>query len=571
MSASLKKSYKSYQNPDVRNYLVVEVRDSDNPQWQIPPAFGTKHPDTKLFPGHKLVAIRNEPSSKMQLWMYAADPAGQDAYNAKISYPYKGNPSFPRYTRTYLIRRGEHTPLAAGSLDPIDPAAVLVAQESKPADEPYGSLYDLVVRVYDRIPGSAAGASPADTNATGIGQTDGGYQVLRPLGALRPIRLVWKLTLPRTIAENQTATGRLDYTVCPIPGYSFLKLVAEKVIASDDENQTATVERQYAEDQNSGTPLLTMRRSADLEPPERFMDYRQERRETLGVIADEGTQTPDGWDGTPASTVTRESRVEMQTLTEGEKQKLIVTYEYGPLTRRMWDDNLQQHVTTSFHAVPAADIDDWLADSGNIDPDTDFYETEDVSRHWVIVTRVRMPVGSSALPTLTYMTTKVHSWPRVYVDGEFKAVATKQGYSVYTAEIQYKQPWAGECRAKVERWWMKTPPSTAPGSADLTQIDYLMPTGLVLDWPIAQIEILECLHPPLTFTGTTGTTHPVYELEPFAKSLPGTKMWKGGTDTPVNAYDWPDSMVVGFDVTPYRGGYLYTRLTVYKPEFYLVA
>ena len=63
-----------YVGPSVADIIFFERKDSRLPGYAAPPEYGTAHPDTSKWPGHKLALVRpdrNEPG--YVLWYYVAD------------------------------------------------------------------------------------------------------------------------------------------------------------------------------------------------------------------------------------------------------------------------------------------------------------------------------------------------------------------------------------------------------------------------------------------------------------------------------------------------------------------
>jgi hypothetical protein len=77
------------------------------------------------------------------------------------------------------------------------------------------------------------------------------------------------------------------------------------------------------------------------------------------------------------------------------------------------------------------------------------------------------------------------------------------------------------------------------------------------------VTILPCLHGDLTFSGTTGTDNPAYTYAVFSETVLATRLKNSTSD--VEAADWPTKVIADFSLEPYRGGYLCTRIDVFKP------
>lgn len=578
MSVTPYKQVKIYPTPEVSDLLFYEIRHSDLPSFNTPPEYGTAHPDVRKYPHHKLVFVEPEKGNGEQKWWYAADRQNQDAYNYQISYPYRGDTDFPRYSRTYLVPAGEDTPVAEGSPDPVHPTAILVAQKSEPADQPLTGTYRKVVRVYDTIPGAG------DATASGSSQTSGGYVVDRPLGDLGHQRLVWKLTLPKALAESVVAAGRQNLVSCPIPGYTDLKLVSERLVSSEEDSQSATIERVYKKEQSATAPVKKKIRMVQAEPPDRFLDYVQREEEDLEVLPEivggvPVPDDPDDWAGTGGGqqSATVQTIVEMQTVLEGGKRKIVTRYPTpGSLRRMAWNRELNQLLATDTFAVKRVDAEAWVANATNVAVNQTA-EIEPYNREWSIITRATFPViaaGDPVLnPHLSYWTNRNHSWPRVLTSFEPLTVATRDSagassYSVQKYVGKYKEPWSGPTRTRIRRWWQKARPGDIGSpNTGFPYVQYLNPTGIVIDWPTLRVVVEESLHDVLTFSASIGSNHPDYMPATFNKTLDATVLQTPGFPaTHTAAIDWPASMVVDFDVEPYMGGYMCTHVEVYRPD-----
>lgn len=554
----------TYPSPLSRDILFYELRKTDLAAYSVVPEYGTPHPDKNKYPKHKLIFAELSDRPGEYRWWYAADRTEQDKYNAQITYPYSGNREYPRYTRTYLLPRDGYAPLLPGAADPVVSGAILVAQAAKPADPPLASLYLEVTRVYDKLPGQD------DTEGIGTSQLGGGYTIERPLGTKDFFRLVWTLTLPKAIAESASADGREDYAACPIPGYEDLRLVDETISSPEDNEISRTIRRVYIKEQATAKIDRT-RVTANVEPPDRFISYLERQRRGQVVTA-QVADTPESWSGTGSFSPTQ-SAVTMQTMLVGEKQTEEIRFSLAPLVSRVWDPNLATHVESTAFSVRTSELTAWLANTANINPATDFYETAAANTEWTVVSRLRMPAGSLSNPmaddptktgyVLDYYGVRTAAWPRVLLElnQQSYSVKDRSGNLAHQAMVwapRYKEAWSGLCRARVYRWWQKT-----AYAEEVKPIQSLTPTAIEVDWPIGSVSVLPCLHLPYTFEGTTGTTNPMYGFTEFSASFPETSM-KSASET-VPAPDWPDKLISAFDAEPYRGGYLYTRVDIYKP------
>lgn len=550
--------------PKVSDLLFYELKDSRLAAYSSPPSYGTGHPDISKYPKHKLVLVEPADDSGWFKWWYAADREAQDDYNYAVTYPYAGDEAFPRYTRTYVIPRADYAPLVMGSADPVHSDAVLVGQLMKPMEGQIGSMYVEVTRVYDVIP------SQGDAEGLGTAQAGGGYVVERPLGTLDFLKLTWTISLPTAIAESLAADGRADYRVCPIAGYTDLTLLDETITSEPDQDSARTVRRVYMKQQS--TPKVDKERlTRNLEPPDKFTTFL-ERKTSETFVTAAAVDNPDSWNGAGSFSPVQ-SVVAMSTMLQGKKQTIEVSFSTTALTQKVWDDNLGTHVDVTQTTVRTSDLAAWLANPANIVTATDFYETTPYNSEWTIVIRTRMPVGaltdpSASSPTKTghvldYYTTRPFAWPRVLLDLTTTSVSVKDragntAQTNVTWTPVYKDAWSGICRARVLRWWQKN-----VFAEEVKPIETLTPTAVDLDWPVGSVSILPCLHGALSFSGTTGTTNPAYGYAYFETVVPATRIRSATVDD--IAADWPTKVIADFSLEPYRGGYLCTRIDIFKP------
>ena len=580
----------SYPTPNTSDTLFFETKGVQ----QIDtiggaPAYGTVHPNTTRYPNHKLCFIENiEDDQKQQRWWYVNDRTAQEAYNYEISYPYGGDTQFPRLTRTYIVDRGTQ-PIALGTADvsspftstdtyirsgsasdeylrpdgtsrylrPALPSAVLVFQSEKPLEGQIGSLYVQQTRIYDVIPGSAT------NDASGITQADNGYSVDRPLATSSFLRLTWKITLPRTVADGGIQT---NYTGCPIPGFSSLLLTDEKIDASDENNQISTVTRTY-EGNASGIPFPSTEAVVGQKkeypgalPPGKFISSTVDISRTVEIDSPENATV---LDSAPSGAILSAVVVKPKDVLRGQKEVTYSTPIRATLSGRQWDQQLNAYVSyTSYTATPAeaAALAAVAGQELTITP---------YSPSWSVVTS-ESPAQSSILggTAVKYYTTYPFSWPAVLIADSFNwgAIPTKRngvltGSSELYFEYELKPEWTGLCRAEVSVAFYATNPLIASSSIPTEHISL---NPITIDWPgVAAFRLQPCIHGEYTFSGTTGTDNPDYGYIAYSKTYRASTVETTSGSTAIT--DWPDSLIVDYDVKPYKGGYLVRQVKVFKP------
>ena len=537
------------------------------------PSYGAAHPDSTLFPNHKLVHIKNVDEHGLQYeYWYAADRSNQEDYNFEITYPYGGSTQYPRITRTYILPRGDNS-LPLGSVDPGQPLqsnghvltesgddvflpdgsslvltsdlanAVLVAQSERPLGNELNGLYVEVTRIYDVLPGSD------DAEAgSGLNQADNGYTIERPIQDKDFLRVTWKLQLPRTVVDNGLRT---NLEMCPINGYDKLRLIDEKVFGSETDNQMVNVVRIYEGNISAPSfpspPVVARERELPgITPPEKFLLEIDRRTDTQRVdtpkLADLSIVSPE--EGTLEA-----AKVSPDGVNSG--NRIVVSSEYDPpgyLYGKTWDDNLRDYIPYS--TIPMSP-EDALA----LEPaDGEEITLTPFNRYWTLVTRETPNVTSLTDASRTFYGSMPYPWPAVLRSLTLYSLPVK---NTRTGEVAYeeirhdydmKPAWSGICRCKIQIAWSKTAPA-------FEAIEAMTPTSIELDWrPVASLQIPPCLHTAYSFSGTTGTDNPRYGYVAFSKTFEAT-----------NYTDWPSELVVDFDIKPYKSGYLTRKVTVYKP------
>jgi hypothetical protein len=599
---------RNYVTPLVADILFFEIVDITRicPPGEDPPAYGTAHPDTEKYPNFKLSYIQNADDQGLkQKWYYCKDRANQEDYNYALSYPYSGNTQYPRITRTYVLLRGQ-APLALGSADPgltgvtqfqyyqpsasaftylqpspstftyLQPfsassAAVLVAQSEEPipVEEGVGSLYVKITRIYDVLPGSD------DTiPGSGASQTNAGYTIERPLGTDSFFRLTWKLTLPRTVADNAIQD---NYTACPISGFGSLVLVDETIKQDDSSNQTSAVTRVY-EGNATGVAFPSAEKvryqgkfyPSNL-PPEKFVLAWRKMSDTYLTDSPENQNV-----STPATVpvaaplgkydalVGVESKP--KNVLTGEKETTWYTdIEVATLYGENWDDNLRDYVPFTTFVIPSSEY----VNIGEPEIGTQ-RDVTPLGTGWSVVTVqapretsieiLTSPFADLSGSARSYLDSIPDQWPRVLK--RFFVGTTPSGNSLYYDYEFSPDEYSGPCIACFQVAWSKSPPMiTSNPTLVATAFN---PTSLRINWPeVINIQIPDCLHSnPETIVGVPAGTYV------FTGPLGTTyyKAWEPTTLGGVAIGDWPDSYVKNVSVTPYLGGYRLEKITVHKPD-----
>jgi len=512
-------------------------------------AYGTAHPRPSLYPNHKLCLIEPiEDDQNHQRWWYVNDRTSQEAYNYEISYPYGGETNYPRYTRTYIVPRATAA-LTLGDSDPSYSTAKLVFQSQKNIEGQIGSLYVEQTRVYDVLPGSDDA-----TPGSGDGQKDNGYTVERPLGSKTFLKLTWKITLPRTIADGNLQTSLT--ATCPIAGYTNLKLTDEKIQASEENNQLSTVTRVYEGNATgsafpSTAEIFALKKEyPGILPPDKFVTWIEWKERTIQ------TDTPSGVSLSASATSTftiTQVKVDPQSTDRGSRTVIEGKFNLQTVQGQSWDDNLKKYVPFTVAAVAKATADALTASAGTE------ISVQPYSGYWSIVTTETPPTSTLASGATEWYSADDFYWPPVLIYIAFGNVGKKPapGLASTNNEFYYeymmKPEWNGSTKSKHQvAFYASNPLASATANPE----EKMVPRAISFNWPgVARLSIPECLHTEQVFSGTTGTDNANYDEVTYGPL----------TFEETNYTDWPASIIGSYKVAPYKGGFLVHQVTFYKP------
>lgn len=225
-----------FPTPNLADVLFYTDDKLETPGNKGPYALGDASPDAVRWPNHKLVhqveQVQADGRWIRRFWIN--DRTNQDAYNYEITYPYGGNTSYPRYTRTYVYPRATYTPVAKGTADPVHAGAFLISEvQTRSGEREIDNLYVIVTRTYDTIPRTA------DIGSSGA-MTGFGYSVSYPEQDVSYPVVTWTFQ----IKASDYAAAAFG-SACPIPAYNTLELVSQETTGATDQNQMITVTRIY--------------------------------------------------------------------------------------------------------------------------------------------------------------------------------------------------------------------------------------------------------------------------------------------------------------------------------------
>lgn len=175
-----------------------------------------------------------------------------------------------------------------------------------------------------------------------------------------------------------------------------------------------------------------------------------------------------------------------------------------------------------------------------------------LSCEWYAITVKQVVAGTVTDGVVTvgsYDTSQRYYWPAILGSFEFLNWARNDGGTdIYPRYTFAPDAYNGPCKATISRSWSKTPQT-------LSTIIQMMPTPIAYASPYFTLNIPECLHAAVTAVCNTGSSDPVYKLNTgSARTIPAT-----------NYTTWPNSIIASDEQDPYRGGYLRTTVTIYRP------
>src|SRR6056300_9988 len=147
----------TFPTPNINDILFFETVDADRIGTEVP-EYGTKHPDYKKWPDHRLVHVEAaDDQNRYYRYYYVADQIEQDDDNWSYTEADIGGTKFDAVTRNYVIRRSEFssTTPEMGSTMPDVPSGkfggvyVLAERKQVPLnDKILNGLYVVEQRVY---------------------------------------------------------------------------------------------------------------------------------------------------------------------------------------------------------------------------------------------------------------------------------------------------------------------------------------------------------------------------------------------------------------------------------------
>ena len=180
---------------------------------------------------------------------------------------------------------------------------------------------------------------------------------------------------------------------------------------------------------------------------------------------------------------------------------------------------------------------------------------QQLSDHWYAITS-EVVVGGTfsggevAVDSAPWETTENYYWPPVLNQLEFLDWVRNDGGTDFYPAIRFEpEGYNGPCRAVVTRTWKSTP------YTDVVVPEQFLPTRVYYACPFFTLNIPECLHGLSYAECDIGSGDPVYDVNS------GSRRYFSAT----NFTSWPDTMTASEVQTPFRGGFMKTKVVVDKP------
>jgi hypothetical protein len=177
-------------------------------------------------------------------------------------------------------------------------------------------------------------------------------------------------------------------------------------------------------------------------------------------------------------------------------------------------------------------------------------EGRQLSSNWYALTTRNVVPKSFATNGRSYQTSIDFGWPAVLEAINIDSWDLRAGGADRFVRPDYKRAaYRGPCAATVTETFHTTPPvPSIPQS--------ILPLPITLSTPFLNYREEPTLHTFKEIDMTTGSNHPTYRRTDGKFTFQRTEPYQ----------DWPDSVIASDEVRPMRGGYLRTRVIVYRPN-----
>ena len=224
------------------------------------------------------------------------------------------------------------------------------------------------------------------------------------------------------------------------------------------------------------------------------------------------------------------------------------------------DDNRKEaeYVFTdkqAYYSISSAKYNFWGVDQAGV-----MREGKQLSENWYVLAERQIIRKDTNGLVASYFTNQNMSWPTVF-SHMFVSVWNRRDGGKHTNiyPTYLREAYSGPTKTEVKIFWKKTPfamgTSTDHSDTALTQLKPMEPMVMEFVTPNWRVKTKPCLHGDVTMTYTNGTEDPVWDYGGYKTT------WKA-----TNYTGWPDDIVISDTQEPFRGGYLRTKVTAYKPD-----
>ncbi len=192
-------------------------------------------------------------------------------------------------------------------------------------------------------------------------------------------------------------------------------------------------------------------------------------------------------------------------------------------------------------------------------------EGKQLSDNWYALSErqiIRGPTVVNLTPLVAeYFTNQNMGWPAVF-SNLYATVWNRRDGGKHTNvyPVYKRESYSGPTKTKVQIYWRKAP-FAEPDTVDDTDVNTLCllkpmePMEMEFVTPNWRVKTKPSLHGEVTVTYTNGTEDPVWNYGGYKAT------WKA-----TNYTVWPDEIVISDSQEAFRGGYLRTKVTAYKPN-----
>lgn len=209
------------------------------------------------------------------------------------------------------------------------------------------------------------------------------------------------------------------------------------------------------------------------------------------------------------------------------------------LTASVWDDRMSQFISESKTLATS-----YAAAVTSVAAATVTHAWSDPIRcgWWVRTTNTFSTIIAD------YHTIVDHHWPAVLTGFTLDVWETQEGaVRDYPNLVWANEEYSGPCKALINRaWTVAAPTAVVP--------DALITSEVTFNCPYFSISTGPCLHGEIDVDVSSGTVDPEWKF------------------TTVNIFSaatthtaWPATLIIDFEVVPYKGGYFSQQITIYKP------